>query len=501
MKNIFIDINEKHTKMALTIDNEIMEFQIERNNSKKKVSGIYKGKVVNILQGMQATFVDIGLSKNAFLYVGDMFLDTAGVESKKAVELPTNLALKEGDEIMVQVIKDEIGTKGARITTNISIAGRFLVYMPYMNYVGVSRKIVSEERKAELFDIVTNIKGNDTGGFIVRTASETASKKDLINDAKFLRGLFKDVEKQYERAKVKDKIYDDGDIVFRIIRDVYTADINKIVVNDERAFEYIKTLIKKISRESKTKVEYFDKEKNMFTSFGLRQQVENIVDNKVWLSSGGYLIIDKTEALTVIDVNTGKYVGKNNLEETVFKTNMEATKQIAKQLRVRDIGGIVIIDFIDMHDETHREKILTALKEELSKDRIKTTVCGMTNLGLVEVTRKKTQNELLSFLTEPCPYCEGKGYTSSKNYVLGLLTSALTEKIASENKRAYMLYVSPYLVDIIFKDKNISAKCESVWQDKSIYVIADSNLHIKDYNIVSSNDKVLELPDNARLLY
>lgn len=501
MKNIFVDKNKNNIKMAYTINNEIMEFQIERDSSKKKVGSIYKGKVVNVLKGMQATFVDIGLEKNAFLYVGDMLLDATGVDGEKSLEIPTNLSLKEGDEVLVQIVKDEIGTKGARITANISIAGRFLVYMPYMNYVGVSRKIVDEERKLELLNIVNSIKGNDQGGFIVRTASESATKKDLINDAKFLKSLFKDIENRYKKAKVRDKIYSDGDMIFRVIRDIYTSDVKKIVVNDLENVDYIKSLIGSIAKNSKTVVEYFDSNKDMFSYFGLMPQVENIVDNKVWLESGGYLIIDKTEALTVIDVNTGKYTGKNNLEETVFKTNIEAAKEIAKQLRVRDIGGIIIIDFIDMHEEVHREKVLNTLRQEFIKDRIKTTVCDMTSLGLVEVTRKKTQNELLSFLTEPCPYCEGKGYIYSKDYVLSLLGSSLNDRITSENKRAYLVYVSPYLVDIIFKDREIAKKCESVWKEKQIYIIADGNLHMKDFDILSSNDTVLDLPDNARLLY
>ncbi|MGI6668885.1 MAG: Rne/Rng family ribonuclease [Acetivibrionales bacterium] len=401
-------------RVALLEDGELAELYIERADSERMAGNIYRGKVTSVLPGMQAAFVDIGYEKNAFLYAGDVVAKkeyTEDEEDTVSYAKSCNICelLKPGQELTVQVIKEPIGSKGPRVTTNITLPGRHLVLLPGADYTGVSRRIENGCERARLKKIAESLKPKGMG-LIIRTASEGMNEEeDFAGDLRFLLNLWESIRKKELSGRVPRCIHKDPNLVYRVVRDLFTKDISKFIINDRRQYNKVLELIDMISPILKYRVEYFSKNYNLFEYYQLETQIARALSRKVWLKSGGYLVIDKTEALTAIDVNTGKYVGKRCLEDTVLKTNLEAAEEIAKQLRLRDIGGIIIIDFIDMHEHKHQQMVLDALKNALKKDRVKTTVVGMTGLGLIEMTRKKVRQELSTLLSMDCPYCGGTG--------------------------------------------------------------------------------------------
>lgn len=410
---LIVDIKENETRVALLEDDDLAEIFIENSSHERTVGNIYRGKVCSVLPGMQAAFVDIGLERNAFLYVGEVVAkkDYTEDDYENANEFKGfNIAelLKVGQELTVQVIKEPFGTKGARVTTHITLPGRALVLLPNADYIGVSRRITDEEERLKLKAMAEKLKPEGMG-LIVRTASEGLNEGDFAKDLDFLLKLWNSIRQKEKSGQVPRCIHKDLSLIYRTVRDLFTQDIDRLVINDTAQYEKVFELVKMLSPDLLNRVQYYSKEYEIFDFYQVEKKIEKALARKVWLKCGGYLVIDKTEALTVIDVNTGKYVGDSDLEDTVLKTNLDAAREIAKQIRLRDIGGIIIIDFIDMHKQENQQMILDTLKEALKKDRTKTTVVGMTGLGLIEMTRKKVGCELGSMMRTDCPNCGGTG--------------------------------------------------------------------------------------------
>lgn len=454
MNQIIIDVGLNENRVAIVENDELVELYIERDDSKRIVGNIYKGRVVNVLPGMQAAFVDIGLEKNAFLYVKDAIpkelLSNKNINLK---DISIKDVVKVGQEIIVQVIKEPFGTKGARVTTHITIPGRHIVLMPYTDYIGVSRRITEEEERDRLRHMAETIKPENMG-IILRTACEGIELEDFKDDVKFLLKILHKIDGERNLGFAPRVIYRDLNLIHRTVRDLFTKNIQKLIVNSREEYKSIIELVELVSPQLKSRVEYFDYSHSIFGHFGIETMINKALERKVWLKSGGYIIIDETEALTSIDVNTGKYVGTINLEDTVLKTNIEATKEIAKQLRLRNIGGIIIIDFIDMNNESHDNEVLKCLENELKKDRIKSTVLGMTQLGLVEMTRKKARSRLTSKLLKECPYCKGTGKILSESTVLEIIEKELKRIKLHTNSEAVIMEVNPSIVDYVHDNQN-----------------------------------------------
>lgn len=408
VKKLLIHCLIHETRVALLEDDKLAEYLIERPIEKRIISNIYKGRIANVLPGMEAAFVDIGLKKNAFLYVDDIY-PSKGIKKGETEHAPTiQEVVSERDEVLVQVSKEAVGNKGPRVTSNITIPGRYLVYLPFGAYVGISRRI-QEELERERLKEIGDAHITEKEGLIIRTVCEGVSEQELVDDLEQLRERWRDVAKVYQQAKTPELIYQEVDMIPRVVRDLMTTDITSCIIDDGRQFKRLQQELSAYP-ELKERIHLYSGKEPIFDHYLVRADIERALKRKVWLKSGGYIIIEETEALTVVDVNTGKFTGDQNLEETVLQTNVEAAKEIARQLRLRDIGGIIIIDFIDMSLEESRLAVLDKLEAALKLDRTKTNLIGLTPLGLVELTRKKVKQSLLEVLSKPCPHCEGKGY-------------------------------------------------------------------------------------------
>ena len=437
------------TRVALVENGQVVELYVERSSDRGIAGNIYKGMVVRVLPGMQAAFVDVGLEKAAFLYVSDvhrplvdleqLFQNAADAENEQQVVdtvpepvdtgikdvLPTPRGyseeriedrLQEGQDLLVQVAKEPIGTKGARITTHVTLPGRNLVLMPMVEHIGVSRRIEDEKERRRLRDLVCSIKP-PACGFIVRTAAEGAEVEKLKAEMDFLLKLWQTIQRRAENSPVPSLIYQDLDITLRAVRDLFTKEVDRLVIDSPTEYQKVLNFTETFLPSLHNGVELYDGEEPIFDAYGIEMEVQRALGRKVWLKSGGYIVIEATEALTAIDVNTGRYVGKRNLEETILKTNLEAVKEIACQLRLRNIGGIIIIDFIDMEKEGNRDKVFNALSEAMQRDKSKSNILRMSELGLIEMTRKRTKESIGRVLCEPCFYCEGEGFLKSKQTI------------------------------------------------------------------------------------
>jgi ribonuclease G len=398
LKEIIVNVREEETRVAVIEDKVVVEVYIERSLNQRLVGNIYKGKVENVLPGMQAAFVDIGLEKNAFLFVEDV-LPPRNVGNHELSSVPginINDVLKEGQEILVQIAKEPLGTKGARVTTYITLPGRYLVLMPTVDYIGISRRIEVEEERERLREVAERVRPPHMG-LIVRTVAEGLSEEELQQDIALLIRLWKKIQNRSYHGPVLNLIHKDLELVQRILRDLFTEDIDNLIIDSRYDYEKVMEFMELTSPLLKGRVTLYEQD-NLFEKFGVEEEIERILKSRVWLKCGGYIVIDQTEALTAIDVNTGKFVGSTNLADTVLKTNLEACIEIARQLRLRNIGGIIIIDFIDMQDTEHQGKVLQLLEVEIRKDKTKTNILGLTQLGLVEVTRKKVRQGLENVL-------------------------------------------------------------------------------------------------------
>lgn len=495
MKRILIDVHPGSTKVCIVKDNLLEEFWVERKSINKLVGNIYKGKVMNVLPGMQAAFVNIGLERNAFLYAGDIVID--GEKLEGAEQLKINL--RAGDSVLCQVEKDQFGTKGARITTNITLPGRVLVYMPQIDYVGVSHKITDEKTKERLVRLAEEIKPEGCG-VILRTQAQFCDEDELRAEMKELVTQWEKIKEDTLKKPAGTLVYKEQDLAIRAVRDML-ADVDEVVINDEKLYREFKKSFPYVEKQRPDIFKFYNGAKDLLQNYDLSEQIDALLKRKVVLKNGAYLIIDRTEALTVIDVNTGKFVGNKNLEETVFETNRIAAIEIARQLRLRNIGGIVVIDFIDMEEPEHREKVLEVLGKELEKDRVKTSLVGLTALGLVELTRKKTRSMIETVMLQPCPYCNGDGYVYGDEHMIMKIRAAITQVFEGISAKAVVVTVAPSLFNKMFSLRYLEKECQTVWKDKRIYVIPDPSMHIEKYKIQSLNSAILDLPDNARMLY
>lgn len=497
-KNIYLDNNGGNFIATLAEDGKLLEYYMEKNSNPNIVGNIYKGKVITVLGGMQAAFVNIGLRKNAYLSV----CETApgGEELKEGEEIPSVIDVKEGDEILVQIVKDYIGNKGVKCSPYLSFAGVYLVYMPCFHIASVSRRITNEAARERLYAWAEELTHTFDGSFIIRTAGEKIGKKELRKEAESLRQKYLDVLAEAESTPAPALCYESGDLITRMLRDVYSDDVRNIYFGSRELYEIM------LSRKGKRKDEYikksvlFDKNTDMFAYFGLDGEVDKLLRNRVELDNGAYLIIDKTEALTVIDVNTGKYTGENNLEDTVFTTNIYAAKEIARQVRLRNIGGIVVVDFIDMNEQFHRDKVVETLTEALKDDRSKCNVLGMSALGLVEFTRKKKREESTSMLEQVCPYCKGDGKVFSNDYIVLKVRTALLD-IFAKGYSAAVIDVNEQIADYIFTSGALSSDVRKIWLNKRIYIVPHKTYHLEFFRMRGDNSKVLELPERAKLLF
>lgn len=499
-KELVINTTSQETRIALLENNHIAELYIERTREKGIVGNIYLGRVARVLPGMQAAFVDIGLEKAAFLYVADVLDEIAAVEhyieggshyhgppdepgTERPPLPPIEELLKEGQEIVVQVAKEPLGTKGARITSHISLPGRHLVYMPTVDHIGISRRIESEEERERLKQIVEELRPEGSG-FIVRTASEGKSAEELNSDMDFLLGVWEDVQNQQESRGATDLIHADLDVTSKVLRDILSEDVSRIIVDSceehDKIVRFLGTFMPKINYS----IELYEAKEPIFDAFGLEIEIDRALGRKVWLKSGGYIIIDQTEALTAIDVNTGRFVGKHNLEDTILKTNLEAVREVAFQLRLRNIGGLIIIDFIDMEKEPHRDKVYSALEEALKQDKSKTNILKISELGLVEMTRKRVRESIGRTLCEPCPYCDGKGYVKSRTSMVYETFRELRREIGNMPGYRVTLLVHPDIAALLYDEERNGIEELERQFEKQITITARNTFHQEQFEIV-----------------
>lgn len=448
MNEIYIDIGPYESRVAVVDEGELAEIYIERRGREKIAGNIYKGRVENVLPGMQAAFVNIGLEKNAFLYVKDAVGYGTFHDAGSGEETSISRFLHPGDELLVQVTKEPAGSKGARVTTHITLPGRYVVLMPEVDYVGISRRIEDENERTRLKNIFSSLKPSTMGG-IIRTEAEGKDAEDFKEDINFLLKIWEKIKDEGAKCGAPRLIHKDLDLAYRSIRDLFTRETNAVILNDMEAYKRALELVESFSPGQKGCVKYYDGSLNIFQYYDVESKIGKALQRKVWLKSGGYIVIDQTEALTSIDVNTGKYTGYHNLKDTVLEINIEASKEIARQLRLRDIGGIIIIDFIDMGIEKHRNTVLNVLKNELKRDRTKSTVLGMTSLGLVEMTRKKVGRRLSTVMEKQCPLCDGSGRILDEESVLRNIERELYRIVRETDVPALMVEVNEAIASYV----------------------------------------------------
>lgn len=493
-KEIVINCGARDTRVAVLENGELVELYLENQSEQRLVGNIYKGKVSNILPGMQAAFIDVGLPKNAFLYVDDALENVVGVD-----ELPEKISnkttikdvLKPGQSIIVQVAKEPFGTKGARVTRHITIPGRFLVYMPTVEYVGISRRIAEGDERDRLRKIAHEHKPAGTG-LIVRTMAEGVSSDELKKDIDTLTNLWKRIRTRGKTAKAPTLLHKDFDLLYRIVRDSFDHDVARVVVDGAHEYEVVLGLLEDTLPQLKDRVFLFQQNRPVFEVFGIEAQIEKIVQKKVWLKCGGYIVIDQTEALTSIDVNTGKFVGSTNLADTVLKTNLEAAREIARQLRLRNIGGIIIIDFIDMERAEHQKKVLVALGEATASDKVKSSILGLTQLGLVEMTRQKARLGLADSLLRPCPCCDGSGRVLAEDVAGSKIEGELKRFLETSEEPAVLVQVHPLTAGSLIGMNAANLERLEKENGKRIFIRGSIQMKPDEYKITLSGS-VLEV--------
>lgn len=501
-REIVISAEGEEPRVAIVEDGQLVEIYIERPLTQRIVGNIYKGRVENVLPGMQAAFVNIGLDRNAFLFVDDaqpgrIEDEEDGAEESQASPPPNGRPrsitelVHEGQEVIVQIAKEPTGTKGARVTRNLTIPGRFLVLMPTADYVGVSRRIQSEEERERLKQIAYRIKSKGLG-VIVRTVAEGRSEEELRQDWKYLKQAWNEVRAKSKRLPAPALLYKDLSLVQRTMRDQLNEHVTRIVVEGREEFERLTRFLDEFAPEYRDRLELYppNKSQSLFGFYGVEEEIEKALNRRVWLKSGGYLVIDQTEALTAIDVNTGKYVGNtSDLQDTVFKTNMEAAKEIARQLRLRDIGGIIVVDFIDMEVAEHRKKVVETLVEATRYDHAKPTVLGLTQLGLVEMTRKKGRQSLRDLLTKPCPYCDGRGRVMNEETASRRVRREIRRILRNSDGEAILVEVHPSVAALLIGAGGVNLRELERETGRTIYIRGSESCHIEDMNLRALGDR------------
>lgn len=495
---ILINVRPNLTRVAYVEDGVLNDLKIERRGSPTLVGSIYKGRVVRVLPGMQAAFVDIGLHRAAFLYVADVRTDLdleprLYLDQEDEAKLPEKDEvpkaaiqdlLHEGQIIMVQVAKDPLGTKGARITTHISLAGRHVVYMPTVKHLGISRRIEQEAERDRLKKIVEDL--NPKGGVIIRTACEGESAESLAADLDYLGRMWNEIDKAYEKRKTPGLIHPEIDVELRALRDLLNERVQRVIVDDAKVQKKVLSFINQFMPKHGKAVVLHTGRQPLFDLYDLDLEISRSLDRKIWLKSGGYIVIDEAEALVVIDVNTGRFVGKKDLEDTILKTNLEAVKEIAHQLRIRNCGGIIIIDLIDMENPVHREKVLNQLRLELVNDLSKTTVVALSELGLVEMTRKRIRPSLVSSLCEPCSYCEGNGYIKRKSTIAQEIFLGLEREVLRDQEATNcVVHCHSSVADWIYEEEQEALEAIEAKIERPVVFKVEPQYHIEQFEIYS----------------
>jgi len=453
-EEILVNVTSAETRVALVENGMLQELYIERSQRRGIVGNMYKGKVVRVLPGMEAAFVDIGLERAAFIHASDILQDSA--EDPKTVNDISSL-VHEGQALVVQATKDPIGTKGARLTTQLSVPSRYLVHMPDNGHIGISQRIEDESERNRLRELVESCLGEAqevASGFIVRTAAEGAGREELNADVVYLRRLWQSLQDKIQHAPVPSTLYKDLPLYIRTLRDLVRPTTEKIRIDCQESFDNSLGFIDEFVSELRTKFEYYQGERPIFDLYGVEDELQKALCRKVQLKSGGYVIFDQTEAMTTVDVNTGAFVGHRNLEETIFKTNLEAARAIARQLRLRNLGGIIIIDFIDMIDEEHKRQVLRMLEKMLERDHAKTKISCVSELGLVEMTRKRTTESLGQLLCEPCPNCQGRGTIKTALTICFEIFRELLRIHRTYAAQGYLVLASQSVVDELLDEQS-----------------------------------------------
>ena len=470
--------------------NQLVELHIERNRDRGIAGNIYKGRVMRVLPGMQAAFVDIGLERSAFLYVRDVLDDFFELKMDDArtifprEEQPIEDMLQEGQEVVVQVSKEPIGLKGAQVTSHISLPGRYLVHLPTAHKIGISRRIESEKKRLKLKKIMEKIlPDKNRGGFIIRTASENRKEKDLKTDMEYLLETWKDIQARKKNSPAPSLLHQEPALAMRAIRDLFTDDFDRFIVDNPKLYEEILAFFDRFLPQQKSAVHLYEHEDAMFEHMGIELEISKALERKVWLKSGGFISIDQTEALTAVDVNTGRYVGQRNFDDTILKTNLEAVKELVYQLRLRNIGGIIIIDFIDMERRPDQDRVFNALEQACKADKMKTTISKISELGLVEMTRKRVRDNLTRTLCEACPYCEGRGYIKSKLTVCYEIFRELRKEALKFKGENIVVYVHPDVAELCYDTESAGLEQLETEFEIKITIKADSNFHQEQYEI------------------
>jgi len=482
---ILINVTPTETR-AVVVDNGVLqEVFIERDECRGIVGNIYKGKVCRVLPGMQAAFVEIGLARAAFLHASDISIPQGQTGNLKKTEVPpiTSL-LREGQEVLVQVIKDPLGSKGARLTTQLSVSSRYLVYMPETQGVGVSLKIDGEEERARLKTCLSSQLEQDAGGYILRTAAEGVSETELLADLNYLHRLWGKLGERKALVKCGEPLHEDLPLSLRALRDLFSEDVERIRIDSGETYRKAMKFSEGFMPECASRLEHYKGDRPLFDLFSVEDEIKKALEKKVPLKSGGYLVFDQTEAMTTVDVNTGGFVGHKNLEETIFKTNLEAAQAIARQLRVRNLGGIIILDFIDMDEIDHQQQVLRTLEKAMEPDRARHNICGVSELGLVEMTRKRTRESLEHVLCEPCPCCDGKGYTKSAETVCYEIFREIIREAKQYETTQFLILASQDIIDR-FNDEDSTNLAElEQFIGKPILFQFESQYSREQFNVV-----------------
>lgn len=546
---IVINVVREESRVALIENKVLTELYFDRKQERGIVGNVYKGKIVKVLPGMQAAFVDIGMEKAAFLYVADIMIkkseapqpvkeavvvkdvppvatselaeefdtdevdpeisedieagedleededidleESTGEEPVAVVRRPKKRSsraiedlIKEGQDIVVQVSKEPIGTKGPRVTTYVSLPGRYLVYMPLVNHVGVSRRIGKEGERQRLKEMIHRVRKKGCG-YIVRTVSDGITDEEFKQDIDFLEVVWQNILKKGKKQKAPALLHNDLDLVFRTVRDLFTKEVKKLIVDSKKEHDGIVEFVGTYLPAFLSRVHLWDKNEPIFEAYGIEIEISKIRNRRVWLKSGGYIVIDHAEALTVIDVNTGRYVGKQDLEETIFRTNLEAVKEIPAQMRLRNIGGIIIIDLIDMEKERNREKVMKLLHESFVGDKARVNILKMSELGLVQISRERIREDILSILCDPCSYCDGRGFVKSPTTVSYELFREIRLIGSSPRDKKIIIGVHPSVAALLYDEARHEIEALETQYKKKIIVKADSNLHVEHYDIVT----------------
>ena len=487
-EDILINWAPQETRVAVVENGVLQELHVERTLERGLVGNVYLGKVARVLPGMQSAFIDIGLERAAFLHVADVWHppaegETISAARNSAPQIPIEKQVFEGQSLMVQVIKDPIGSKGARLSTQISIAGRMLVFLPQDDHIGVSQKIPQAQRDA-LRQHLQTLVGSEGGGFILRTNGEDATAGELADDVAYLRKAWKRIREAATRLPATSLLHQDLSLLQRVLRDLASEQTQSIKVDSLEQFAVMKAFGQEFMPAAAQKLLHYKGERPIFDLYAIDEEIAKALGRRVELKSGGYLIVDQTEALTTVDVNTGGFVGARNFDDTIFKTNLEAAQAIARQLRLRNLGGIIIVDFIDMVPEEHRVAVLAEIRKQLARDRVK-TMCGeFSQLGLVEMTRKRTRESLAHMLCEPCPVCSGKGIVKTARSVAYDIFREILREARQFNPKEFRVVASPKVIELFLDEESQHLAGLSEFIGKPVSLQSESAMGQEQYDIV-----------------